>query len=418
MPKIINMANGIKIVTQHMPHTEAISINVWVATGSRYETEKNNGISHFLEHMAFKGTKRRTAKQIAEEFDDIGGHFNAHTGRETTVYEAKTLKADAHIAVDILADIIQNSVFDEEELERERGVILQELAMTIDTPDDIIFDYFQATAYPSQAVGRSILGTEEFIKSVSKADFIEYINTQYIGENIVIAVAGNIDGSAIEKEIERQFSVIKSGKKNIFQPASYKGGNFREKRDLEQVHVVLGFKGVDYKTDEIYKAQLLSIVLGGGMSSRLFQEVREKRGLAYSVSSFNSSYADSGMFSIYAGTAPDKTNELLQIVGVELKKASQNIAQKELDRAIAGVRSSLLMSKERSGAVADDLGRDFTCFGRDVTIEEHLEKVAAVKTRDLSNLMEKIITSSTPTFAAIGEVDVILDDSKITGIFA
>jgi hypothetical protein len=405
MPEIINMANGIKIITKHMPHTEAISINVWVATGSRYETAKNNGISHFLEHMAFKGTKRRTAKQIAEEFDDIGGHFNAHTGREATVYEAKTLKEDAHIAVDILADIIQNSIFDEEELERERGVILQELAMTIDTPDDIIFDYFQATAYPGQAVGRSILGTEEFIKNVSKADFIEYINAQYIGENIVIAVAGNIDVSAIERQIEQQFSVIKSGKKNIFQPAIYKGGNFSEKRDLEQVHIVLGFQGVSYKTDEIYKAQLLSIVLGGGMSSRLFQEVREKRGLAYSVSAFNSSYADGGMFSIYAGTAPEKTHELLHIVGVELKKASEQISHKELDRAIAGVRSSLLMAQERSGAVADELGRNFTCFGRNVTIQEHLEKITAVTTGDLSVLMEKIITSSTPTFAVMGEVE-------------
>lgn len=405
MPKIINMSNGIKLVTQHMPHTEAISVSVWVATGSRYETKENNGISHFLEHMAFKGTKRRNAKQIAEEFDDIGGHFNAHTGRETTVYYAKTLKEDAHIAVDILADIIQNSIFDEDELERERGVILQELAMTVDTPDDIIFDYFQETAYPKQAVGRSILGTQALIQSVTKADFMGYIEKQYFGENIVISVAGNIKGSGIEKEIERQFSVIKSGIKHLFEPAIYTGGEFREKRELEQVHIVLGFSGVNYKSDEIYKAQLLSIVLGGGMSSRLFQEVREKRGLAYTVSSFNSSYADCGLFNIYAGTAPDKVNELLQVVGDELKKVCENIGQKELDRARAGVRSSLLMAKERSGSVADDLGRNFTCFGRNITVEEHLEKIAAVKVSDLCSLMEKIVTSSKPTFAVMGDVD-------------
>jgi predicted Zn-dependent peptidase len=405
MPKIINMSNGIKLVTQHMAHTESVSISVWVGSGSRHETIKNNGISHFLEHMAFKGTKRRSARQIAEEFDNIGGYFNAHTGRETTVYYAKTLKDDAQVAVDILADIIQNSVFDEEELERERGVILQELAMTIDTPDDIIFDYFQEMAYPKQAVGRSILGTESFINKVQKADFIEYISKQYVGENIVIAVAGNIEGSGIEENIQEQFSIIKSGGKQLFEKAKYVGGEYREKRDLEQVHVLLGFDGINYKSDEIYKVQLLSIVLGGGMSSRLFQEVREKRGLSYSISSFNSSYADCGLFNIYAGTAPEKANELLQVVSEELKKCCGDIEQKELDRAKAGIRSSLLMAKERSGAVADDLGRDFTCFGRNITIEEHLEKIASVNVGDLSSMMERIITGSKPTFAVIGDVD-------------
>ncbi len=404
MPKVINMANGIKLVSQHMQHTESVSISVWVATGSRYESLESNGISHFLEHMAFKGTKRRSAKQIAEEFDDIGGHFNAHTGRETTVYYAKTLKDDAHVAVDILADIIQNSVFDEEEVERERGVILQELAMTIDTPDDIIFDYFQETAYPAQAMGRSILGTEEFINNVQKIDFVNYIENHYYGENIVIAVAGNIAGSNIENIIAEQFSVIKPGKKSTFEKAIYSGGEFREKRDLEQVHIVLGFEGINYKSDDIYKAQLLSIVMGGGMSSRLFQEVREKRGLAYTVSSFNSSYCDAGLFNVYAGTAPEHVNELLKVVKDELHKASHLIEQKELDRARAGVRSSLLMSKERAGSVADDLGRDFTCFGRNITVEEHLEKIAAVNITDLSSMMGRIIKGN-PTFAVIGEID-------------
>lgn len=399
------MDNGIRLVTQHMPNTESISINVWVATGSRYEKPELNGISHFLEHMAFKGTKRRTARQIAEEFDDIGGHFNAHTGRETTVYYAKTLKNDAHVAVDILADIIQNSIFDEEELERERGVILQELAMTIDTPDDIIFDHFQETAYPAQGLGRSILGTEELIKTVRKSDFQNYINSRYFGENIVIAVAGNIAGSGIEEMIKGQFSIIKRGTKTPFEKAIYKGGEFREVRDLEQAHIVWGFEGVNYKSEEIYKAQLLSIILGGGMSSRLFQEVREKRGLAYSISSFNASYADAGMMNIYAGCSPEKANELLQVVKDEIHKACENITQKELDRARAGVRSSLLMSKEHSGAVSDDLGRDFTCFDRNITAEEHLEKINAVNTGDLSALMKRIISGSKPTLAMIGQVD-------------
>lgn len=405
MPKIINMSNGIKLVTKQMPHTESISISVWVAAGSRYENIEKNGISHFLEHMAFKGTNRRSAKQIAEEFDDIGGHFNAHTGRETTVYYAKTLKNDAHVAVDILADIIQNSVFDAEELERERGVILQELAMTIDTPDDIIFDYFQETAFAGQAVGRSILGTETLINTVSKADFEHYIASHYYGENMVISVAGNIDGSGIEKLIEEQFSIIKPGGKKPFEKASYTGGEFREKRDLEQVHVVLGFEGLNYKSEDIYKAQLMSIVFGGGMSSRLFQEVREKRGLAYSISSFNSAYVDCGLFNIYAATAPEKTNELLQVIKDELQRACGNIEQKELDRSRAQIRASLLMAKERSGSVADDLGRNFTCFGRNITVEEHLEKVAAVNVGDLSAMMEKIITGSKPTVALMGEID-------------
>lgn len=405
MPKITNLANGIKLVTKHMPHTQSISTSVWVASGSRYEEKEYNGIAHFLEHMAFKGTKRRTAKQIAEEFDNIGGHFNAATGRETTLYYAKTLKNDAHVAVDILADIMQNSIFDEEELERERGVILQELAMTADTPDDIIFDHFQATAYPDQSFGRPILGTEKLIRSVKKQDFINYISDQYFGENIVIAIAGNIEDSGIEKLIEEKFVSINNGKKRGFKKAEYKGGIYKEQRDLEQVHIVFGFQGINYLSDEIYKAQLLSIVLGGGMSSRLFQEVREKRGLAYSISSYNSSYADCGMLNVYAGASPDKANELLEVVKEELHKACKNIEQKELERARAGITSSLIMSRELSGAVADDLGRCFTCFGRYISLEEHLEKINAVETEDLSQLLEKIITSSTPTFAAIGKVE-------------
>lgn len=405
MPKIINMDNGIRLVTKHMPHTESITVSIWVSTGSRYETKEYNGISHFLEHMAFKGTKRRSAKQIAEEFDDIGGHFNASTGREATVYYAKTLKGDVHIAVDILADIIQNSVFDEEELERERGVILQELAMTIDTPDDIIFDHFQNTAYPNQAVGRSILGTEELIKSVTKSDFQNYINNHYYGENIVIAVAGNIEGSGIEDTIKSQFSVIKRGHKTSFEKALYSGGEFREQRELEQVHIVLGYEGFNYHDDDVYKAQLLAIIFGGGMSSRLFQEVREKRGLAYSISAFNSNYADSGMFKVYAGCAPDKANELLKVVRDEFHKAANDISQKELDRARAGIRSSLLMSKEHSGAVADDLGRSFTCFNRYISNEEHLEKINAITISDLSSITKKIISTPKPTFAVIGEVE-------------
>jgi predicted Zn-dependent peptidase len=403
-PEITTLSNGLRVISQEMKETEAVTVELWAGVGSRYEKKEQNGISHFLEHMAFKGTKTRSAKQIAEDFDNIGGHLNAHTSRENTVYYAKVLKNDFNEGAGLLADIIQNSIFDQKELELERNVVLQEIAMTNDTPDDIIFDNFQEAAFANQPIGRPILGPASIVSNFSRDDLNGYIGEHYTAANMLVAVAGNVKHKDVVKFAQNALSGIKKGQRSAKENGIYTGGQHREERDLEQVHLTMGFKGISYMDDEIYTLQLLSIILGGGMSSRLFQEIREKRGLAYSVSSFSSSYADTGMFNIYSATSPDKVRELINAVCDELKRATHDISDAELTKAKSQSKASLLMSQESSSSRADTLGRRLMCYGKFITNEEILEKISAVKVSDVNSLMGKIISSSKLTLAAIGKL--------------
>ncbi|MBM5782894.1 MAG: insulinase family protein, partial [Pelagibacterales bacterium] len=276
---IVTLKNGLRIAADEMKDVETVSIGVFVNTGSRNESPEINGISHFLEHMAFKGTKKRTARQIAEEFEEIGGRINAYTSKEKTVYYVKVLKQHAEFAVEFLSDILQNSTFDKVELEKERGVILQEIAMTNDTPDDIIFDYFQETAYPNQALGRSILGPVKNIKKFNSQHFKDYIGQQYNYSNMALVAAGAIKEKDLVKYGEKYFNSLGKSKIKLAEAGKYKGGDFRKEKKLEQINLVIGFKGFSYNDPQYYKSQILAMILGGGMSSRLFQEVRENRGL-------------------------------------------------------------------------------------------------------------------------------------------
>ncbi|MDB2414865.1 insulinase family protein [Rickettsiales bacterium] len=407
MPEITTLDNGLRIITHQMKETEAISINIWVSVGSRYEKISENGLSHFLEHMAFKGTKRRSARQIAEEFDNIGGYFNAGTGREHTTYYAKVLKEDFTIAMDILSDILLNSVFDAEELERERGVILQEIAMTNDTPDDLVFDCYQETAFSEQAMGRSILGTESNIKKFTRDDLINYMNNHYTAQRIVVSVAGNISNQQVIDITKSYFNNVKKASDVKHEDGKYTGGTKLITRDLEQTHIVLGFSGPSYNSKDIYTAQILSNILGGGMSSRLFQEVREKRGLAYSISSFSSNYSDVGLFSVYSGTAPENISELISVVNDEFNKVAENITDEELKRAKAQSKAGILMAKESSSNMADDMGRYLICFDRFIPYQEMIDKIEVVDAKSVSRLMKEITSSSKRTIAAIGDVSAI-----------
>lgn len=411
-PQITTLKNGLRVISQEMKETEAVTVNFWTDIGSRYETAEQNGISHFLEHMAFKGTKTRNAKQIAEDFDNIGGHLNAFTSREHTVYLAKVLKEDFNEAAGLLSDILQNSIFEEKELELERGVILQEIAMTYDTPDDILFDYYQTAAYGQQPIGCPILGTSHLVKNFTRSDIKNYIDDHYCGENLVLAVAGNISHDKVVKFAEKELSKISKGKKSKKKKAEYIGGEHREKRDLEQTHLVIGFEGESYNSDNIQKMQLLSCLLGGGMSSRLFQEIREKRGLAYTVSAFNSSYSDAGNFSIYSATGPEKVKELIDAICEELKKATDSVTEVELDRAKAQHKASILMSQESSSSRCDTIGRRLTCYDRYKTNEEILERINRVTAKDIGEILEKTI-SSRPTIAAIGNLKKLESYDKI-----
>lgn len=402
--EIITLKNGLRIAVDEMKDVETVSVGVFVNTGSRNETTHINGISHFLEHMAFKGTKTRSARQIAEEFEGIGGRINAYTSKEKTVYYVKVLKQHAEFAVEFLADILQNSTFEKTELEKERGVILQEIAMTNDTPDDIVFDYFQEAAYPKQALGRSILGPVKNIKKFGRDDFVDYIGKQYNYGNMAVVAAGNLKQSDLVKWSEKYFTKLGTAKIKAFESAKYIGGEFLKEKKLEQVNLVLGYKGFSYLDKQNYAAQILAMVLGGGMSSRLFQEVRENRGLAYSIYAFNYTHHDSGIFGIYAGTTPDKASELINATKKEIEKVCQDVSDKELERVRTQFKASLLMAKESTSGRMQKLGGDILAYDRIISDKEIMEKIMAVEKSDLTKLAQKIFDGSKSTFAAIGKV--------------
>ena len=413
MPEIITLPNKLRVAVDEMRDVDTVSVGVFVNTGSRNETVEINGISHFLEHMAFKGTKKRSAKQIAEEFEGIGGRINAYTSKDKTVYYAKVLKKHAEFAVEFLSDILQNSTFDEVELEKERGVILQEIAMTHDTPDDIVFDYFQETAYPNQALGRSILGPEKNIKKFTRKNFSDYISKQYNYENIAIVAAGNIKEKDLVNWTKKYFNNLGSAKIKKPELAKYKGGNFTKEKKLEQVNLVMGFEGLSFLDPEFYTSQILAMILGGGMSSRLFQEVREQRGLAYSIYSFNYSHEDSGLFGIYAGTSAQKTNELISATCDQIKKICDKVLDDELQKVRNQFEASLLMAKESTSSRMQRLGGEILSYNRLIKDEEVMKKILAVKKSDVSKLAQRIFSDSKTTFAAIGKVKNIKAKIKI-----
>ena len=401
--EITKLANGMTIVTDRLDTVETVSLGVWVQAGSRFETAANNGVSHLLEHMAFKGTARRSARDIAEEIEAVGGHLNAFTSREMTAFHATTLKDNVDVAIDIIGDILQNSVFDQQELEREREVVLQEIGQAFDTPDDIVFDHFQSTAFPEQPLGRPVLGPPEIVASMTRDTLMGYMGTHYTPPRMIFAAAGKLDHDVIVAMVEAQFSRVEAG--IVEQPAAalYRGGDIRETRDLEQVHFVLGFESVSFHDPDYYAIAVAASTLAGGMSSRLFQEIREKRGLVYSIYGFNSAYSDGGLFGIYAGTGEEGLAELVPVLCDELIKSTSTIEEKELGRARAQMRTGIVMSLESTAARAEQIARQITVFDRVMPIEELIEKVEALSCADIERAISRLL-SSDPTVAAIGPV--------------
>jgi predicted Zn-dependent peptidase len=414
---IINIINkskqDLRIAVDKMDSVETVSIGVFVDTGSRNEDKKNNGISHFLEHMAFKGTKTRSAKQIAEQFESIGGRINAYTSRERTVYYVKILRKYSEFAVEFLADILQNSVFDINEVEKERGVILQELAMTNDTPDDIIFDYLQETAYPNQSIGRPIIGSASNIKKFTNNDFFDYIGQQYNYSNIVITASGAINIDELTNYSDKYFNQLGANKIKDPQAAIYQGGEFRKNKKLEQNNLLIGFSGLSYHHQDYYKIQVLAMILGGGMSSRLFQEVRENLGLAYSIYAFNYCHNDSGLFAIYSATSPDKTNQLVEAIIKEIKIICEKITDAEITKVINQFEASILMSKESTSSRMQKLGGDILCYNRYIDSNEIIDKIKNISKKELIELANNIFFGSKPTVAMIGNKSSLMEYSQI-----
>ena len=401
--KITQLPSGLRVATDARPDVASVALGVYVGVGTRHEPAELNGIAHMLEHMAFKGTERRSAYDIAREIEDVGGYVNAFTSREMTAYYLRLLAGDIDLGIDLLADILQHSTFDEEELERERGVILQELGQSQDTPDDIIFDHFQETAFPGQAIGRPILGRAEIIRGVSRSDLQGYMAKHYRPEQMVVSAAGKLDHDSFVEKVARAFEGLTAqSSETAFDGALYSGGEYRESKTLEQAHVLLGFPGVSQRDEQdLYAINLLSTLLGGGMSSRLFQEVREKRGLVYSIYSFHQAFQDSGLFGIYAGTGEEETAELLPVICDELAKAARSIDQEELERARAQLRSSLLMGLESSSQRCESLARQLLVHDRVLEPAEMLTKLESVTLDEVLGLANRL-ASADPTLAGIG----------------
>jgi predicted Zn-dependent peptidase len=411
------LQNGLRVVTETMPHLETASLGVWVDVGARFETPATNGASHFLEHMAFKGTHSRSARRIVEEIEEVGGHLNAYTSRENTAYFAQVLKDDVPRALDVLADILQNSVFDVDELERERTVILQEIGQAFDTPDDLVFDYLQEAAYPDQPLGRSVLGTAKQISGFDRQVLITYMADHYRAPRMVIAAAGKVDHRTIVEQVEGLFADLDPGPNGGCPPARYQGGDKRQQKSLEQAHVLLGFQGVSYGDPDYYAAHVASMVFGGGMSSRLFQEVREKQGLAYSIYCYVSSYQDSGLFGIYAGTAGETVSQLVSVVADEAAKLRDHAEEDEVARARAQLKAGLLMSMESSPSRCEQLAKQTLIYGRVIPNQELIDAIDSVGTRAVQRVMGRLTGSGGLSLAALGPVEQLENYHRIGAKF-
>ena len=404
---VTELDSGLRVVTHEMPHLETASLGIWVNVGARSESVEEHGISHFLEHMAFKGTKRRTALQIATEIEAVGGDLNAATSLEYTAYYARILKDDLPLAVDILGDILRNPVFSQEEIAREKGVVIQEIGAALDTPDDIVFDLMQEAAYPDQALGRPILGTPDTVRSFSAMDLDGYLNRHYQGPAMVLCAVGAVRHGDVVALAQRHcggLQMSNGGTPASVTSAKYSGGERRLVKDIEQNHVLLGFEGISYLQDDFYAAQVLAGILGGGMSSRLFQEVREKRGLCYSTYAFHWAFRDTGLFGVYAATGDSELAELTPVLAGELIRAAEKIEEGEISRVRAQVKAGIAMSLESTSARAEQLARQYLLFGRAIPVEEMVSRVAAVTTQHVSDLAQRLFVGKPLTLSAIGSL--------------
>ncbi len=398
------LSNGLTVVSHTMPEVETVSLGIWIGAGSRSEQLTEHGIAHFLEHMAFKGTKRRSARQIVEEIEAVGGDLNAATSVDSTGYYARVLPKDMPLALDILSDIILEPRFDGAELARERDVILQEIAASSDSPDDIVYDIISEAAFPDQPVGRTILGTAQSVVGFKRDHLGAYLTTHYHAPNMVMAAAGAVDHNALVAEAERRLAGLSSEGTPVPQQAVYAGGRRHSAKPFEQTHLMIALEAPAYHQPEYFKSQILAGALGGGMSSRLFQEVRERRGLCYSVYAFSSGLTDSGMFVVHAAGAPEKAHELFSVIRDELERAAADgFDQAELARVKAQMKMGLLAALESSSARAEQLARHILFRGRVLPTSELVERIEAVETADLQALLQKVL--GTPlSLATVGPV--------------
>ena len=416
--EISKLPNGLHVLTHNMPHLESVALGIWIKAGARDENPEENGVAHFLEHMAFKGTKRRSAQDIAEEIESAGGEINAATGMETTTYYARTLKADWPLALDILADIFTESTLDADELDRERDVILQEIAASKDQPDDLVFDLAQAASYGDHPLGRSILGTSELVQNMTREQMVSWRDRNYWASRIVICATGNVNHADFTTAATKHFGHIPQGYAPQRQPPTFAGTAQTEQKPLDQTHLVLSFPAPNYRDTRVYQLQVLASILGGGMSSRLFQEVREKRGLCYSVFAFGTTYEDTGQLGVYAATSPDHTPDLLEVTAKVMLSMVDEITEKEIDRAKAQLKTSIVMNLESASSRADQIARQFLAFGEVPEMATLIKKIEAVTVEQVRLLAKEIFKSAPPSLSAVGQLSALENHAALAARFA
>jgi predicted Zn-dependent peptidase len=385
--------NGLTLITESVPGVRSVAVGVWLKRGSRHERPELSGISHFIEHMVFKGTKTRSAERIAEEMDSVGGHMDAFTAKEYASFHLKVLDEHLPLAVDMLGDIVTNPLFDPAEMAREKRVIFEEIAMVEDTPDDLVMELFAGAFWPGHPLGRSILGTRRSLQRLQREDLARFFARVYQPSNILVAAAGHIDHETTSALVRRHFSALRPRRSpaNGRPPRNAPRVVTRSKRELEQVHVCLGTAGLDQTHPDRYTGYVLNTVLGGSMSSRLFQNIREKRGLVYSISSGMTSYSDSGLFSIYAATSRDSVRQVIGLTLEEVRRlCGEKLGEEELRRAKDHLRGSLVLSLEYTGARMSQLAREEIYFGRSFTLDEILTELEAVTADDVQRVASEL----------------------------
>ncbi len=398
------LPNGVRIVTETTPHVRSVTIGFWFRAGSRDEDPAVHGISHFIEHMMFKGTATRTARQIAEEVDAAGGQLNAYTSKEHTCYYARVLDTHLPLAAEILSDMLRHSVFHPVELEKEKSVILEEIRMYEDSPDELVHDLFAEAVLGHHPLGRSVLGQSENILRLTRDDLLRYVADHYTGHNLVVAAAGNVQHEQVVEEIARRFGDLPAGRPGQDeQPVSLRAGTALREKDTEQVHLCIGTLGISRHDPDRFALYVLDTALGGGMSSRLFQELREERGLVYSTYSYHTCFEETGLFAVYAGTSPDHVDEVLHLILLELERVSrEGIRGEELRRAKEQLKGSLMLSLESTANRMSRLAK-LELFGEEVlTPDEVMARIDAVAEDEMVALCQRLFQRDRLSLAAIG----------------
>jgi len=419
--EISKLSNGLTVVSDPMPGLESAAVGIWVNTGSRNEQPSQMGVSHMLEHMAFKGTTRRSARAIAEEIEAVGGVLNAYTSREQTAFHARVLKDDVPLALDMIGDILTDPTFDQPELERERQVVLQELGQARDTPDDIVFDHLQSEIFKAQPLGWPILGEEATVNAFNREMLQSYMASHYRLEGMTLIASGAVSHDAIMRLAEEKCAGLNRGAVPVMVPAHYAGGDFRALEDLEQAHVAYAFPGLSNRDPDYFVAQIYATALGGGTSSRLFQEAREKRGLCYSIYAFSNGFQDGGFLGIYAGTGESEAAEISAVIAGEMQSIAANLTEAEVGRARAQLKVSLLMGMERPGTRAEQIAGQLFALGRVQSAAEIVAQLDSIDAAQVKRYAARVVEGANigngPTIAAVGPVGRLESHAKFADRF-